>query len=709
MKNLLFHRMENIAKEKMYYKNRLKSFDTNMPSIDSITKTYQMVLKREYFKLNGQVDVENQERGITITSSLPEDRHEYIFCENKEFKSKLFQYFYKYQNKEMELFCSGFSSGKCSAEVHIIFLKADGKKIDQTKVNIGKRVCFTVPKLDKSDQLKIGIRLRRNGAVYLHNPFIWVREDNTRMNLDVPKRKLKNIRDLNVIFIADEFTTRSFEPEFNLIKVTPDNWEQELLEVEPDLFFCESAWFGNNGDWQNKVGTGGSRDNKILLQLLRWCKDREIPTIFWNKEDPFHYNAFINTAKHFDFVFTTDENSIRKYTSEGCKAVAALPFAAQPKYHNPVERFERRDKVVFAGAYYGDKFPERKRAMDNMINISGEYGLDIYDRNYDNPTSPNRFPEEFKQYIVGTLKGDQIDLAYKGYKVSLNVNSIIDSPTMFSRRVFELLAANTPVVSSESLGIKTMLGDLVVASSDYQELQMRIRLLFEDEYFYKKVRLHALREVLSHHTYHNRVRDMLDYMSFSYKKEELQVTVIGVVKSHKDYEELMEQFHRQQFQNKKLVILLDIFEGYLKIFNTNNNDMVKTYLIDYIHHYESINDIIETEYYAPFHLQNYYGEHYLTDMMLATSYTEKTIIVKKQGPEYTYVTNGNMDQSLLYKEASKLLSPLEFVNQLTSRSQRSLDNLFKYGFRFFNIDDFNVIGNYKSRKGIDNFIRKINI
>ncbi|HFJ9420090.1 glycosyltransferase [Bacillus cereus group sp. BfR-BA-01446] len=697
MEKLFLERLKDISKEKAYGKQRLMSLNNDNQNLGAVTETHQLILKEQDFQTYDQIQIQNQECGVMMNSSLPIDRHQYADYNNDSGSSNLFKYFYENQKKQVELICRGFISGNCSVEVHVIFSKQDGVKLGTIKVNIDETAHFIVPKLESNDQVKITIRLKRPGKVYLHNFLFVAREKEREIQLLKRKNSIKKIKDLNVIFIADEFTTRAFEPEFNLIKITPDNWENEVLDTIPDLFFCESAWLGNNGLWQNKVGTGGPRNNQILLRVLDWCKSRGIPSVFWNKEDPFHFNAFVDTAKCFDFVFTTDFNSIEKYKMAGCKEVFVFPFGAQPKYHNPIESFERKEKVVFAGAYYGEKFPERKRVMDNMINISGQYGIEIFDRNYENPNSPNQFPEDFQKYIMGNLKGDEIDIAYKGYKVSLNVNSIVDSPTMFSRRVFELLASNTPVVSSESFGVKNLLGDLVINSSDYEELREGIQLLFEDDKFYKEIRLKGLREVLSNHTYENRIANMLDCIGFEYQSTVRTVTVIGVVKSQEDYKKLMKQFNRQVLEKKKLIILLDIFEGYLDIFNQNNNGLIHTYLIDYMHHYKSISEIIDTEYYAPFNLQNYYDKHYLTDMMLATLYTEKTNIVKNQGIEYSYVTGGRIDQSLIYKECTKLIKPLEFIESLIAQSNELMKDSFRYGVRFFNIDNGNLVLNRQGK------------
>ncbi|MEE6451095.1 glycosyltransferase [Gottfriedia acidiceleris] len=500
-------------------------------------------------------------------------------------------------------------------------------------------------------------------------------------------KQKKEIKDFRVGFIADEFTTRCFDYEFQLVKVTPENWLDEFQKHRIDFFFCESAWLGNEGAWKDKIGTKNHRNHTKLLKLVYWCKEHYIPTVFWNKEDPFHYQAFIDTAKHFDYVFTTDFESVQNYVAEGCENVYCLPFAAQPKIHNPIEYLPRKEKVVFAGAYYGKKFPERTNAMEKLVNASKEYGLDIYDRNYHNPTSPNQFPDEYKPFIVGNLKQNEIDIAYKGYKVALNVNSITKSPTMFARRVFELLASNTPIISSHSEGIHRMFGDIVTATDNEKLMKERLSNYYSDETFYKKNRLLTLRKVLEEHTYTNRVEDLLNIINLPYEMNEETATLVGIVRSNSDYEKLMEIYSRQGIKRKKLVILLDLFDGYLNIFNQNNHGDIKTYLIDYCHHYFSLNDLVDSYYIAPINLDHYYGENYVRDLMLATKYTNDTIISKGNGNSYNYVNGCHIDEALICKKATRFIRPSEFISLLDNKS--TIGHFSKAGVQFFEIDEFN--------------------
>ena len=75
-----------------------------------------------------------------------------------------------------------------------------------------------------------------------------------------------------------------------------------------------------------------------LREVLDYCKSNNITT-FWNKEDPVNYDAFIDVAKYFDFIFTSHENIMTDIKDTGNSNVFALPFAAQPIIHNPIRNF----------------------------------------------------------------------------------------------------------------------------------------------------------------------------------------------------------------------------------------------------------------------------------------------------------------------------------------------------------------------------------
>src|SRR5690606_22245741 len=252
--------------------------------------------------------------------------------------------------------------------------------------------------------------------------------DLQELNLDVPTETSK----LKIAGVMDEFTFHSYAHEEAVLLLHPHAWEQQLNEFKPDLLFIESAWQGLDGLWKTKI----SNAKEEIQGAIKWCNLNNVPTIFWNKEDPVHFGTFLPIACMVDFVFTTDIDCIPKYKQRvGHKNVFLLPFAAQPKTHNPIEKFARKDAFNFAGSYYL-RYPERQRDFASLMDTVQQFrNVEVYDRNFDNPHPHYTFPEKYKKFILGKLPFTEIDKAYKGYRYGINMNTIKQSQTMFARRV----------------------------------------------------------------------------------------------------------------------------------------------------------------------------------------------------------------------------------------------------------------------------------
>jgi spore maturation protein CgeB len=272
---------------------------------------------------------------------------------------------------------------------------------------------------------------------------------------------VRKLSDLKVACILDDFTYTTFSKVCQAKQVTSISWRAEMEGFKPHMLFVEAAWHGVGDSWRRKVSIVSDE----LVQLLRWCKEHDVPTVFWNKDDPPHYATFINTAALFDFVLTTDIDLVGDYKKAlGDDRVYLLPFWAELSLHNPIERYERIKGFCFAGTYYV-KYEERGRDFRTFTQTLAPLGqFDIYDRN-EYAGNPNySYPDEYRPYIRGSLPYDQIDKAYKGYLFGLNMNSIKQSQMMCARRTYELLASNTLVLSNYSRARKNIFVDLILAT-----------------------------------------------------------------------------------------------------------------------------------------------------------------------------------------------------------------------------------------------------
>lgn len=307
-------------------------------------------------------------------------------------------------------------------------------------------------------------------------------------------------RPMRVLAIVDEFTELCFGGDCELWLPGPETADSALAVVEADFLFVESAWKGNGGRWLGRLDAS----SPAFLRLLEHARRRGIPTVFWNKEDPVHFEHFLPLARHFDWVLTTAQESVAAYkVALASERVGVMPFGCQPALHNPMDTDERRWAAMFAGSYYA-KYPERNYSLTQLIaDCAGLMPVEIFDRNHFSDDPDFRFPPELASHVVGGLPASEVGKAYRQFRFAINVNTVVDSRTMLSRRIFELLASGTVVVSNASPAVKRLFGDLVIAGDD-AEVTTRIASLLEP-LAWKRQALAGLRKVLEEHTWHKRL------------------------------------------------------------------------------------------------------------------------------------------------------------------------------------------------------------
>ncbi|WP_334065366.1 CgeB family protein [Alteromonas genovensis] len=384
----------------------------------------------------------------------------------------------------------------------------------------------------------------------------------------------KPLSKVKVAAILDEFTLECFRMEVDLISVSPTNWEHELDTSDPDFLFVESCWFGNKNQWGGLMygyTSNGPNQMGALIQVLNYCKKKAIPTVFWSKEDPVHYTRFGPTAKLFDYVFTTDANMISSYRKDFGLDVEAMSFFCQPKVHNPVELIPRVSKAAFAGSYYSDK-KERCDDFHAVLGALDSTGVeyDIYDRCLKRGVSSLQFPEYFKKHVVGYLEPDEMWKAYKGYKYTVNMNTVKHSPTMFARRVYESLASGTPVISNYSEGVVTQFSGIVCASDSKQKIADYLEMLKDDKE-YKRIKDEGVRETLGRHTIADRLEQVCKRVGIAVIPHLPVVNAVITAGSVEMVERARTLVKSQSYFDKRLVVNLENSNELYPYLNMNSD------------------------------------------------------------------------------------------------------------------------------------------
>ena len=449
-----------------------------------------------------------------------------------------------------------------------------------------------------------------------------------------------------VAAILDTFTEYALRHELDLVLMSPKSWRTQLERRRPVCLFVESAWRGNNGVWQYRIVGYESLEDNPLGEIVEYCRSNGIPTVFWNKEDPPHFDNFIGAAREFDYVFTSDADCIPRYRETlGHDRVYSLPFAAQPRLHNPSREVDwPRHPVCFAGSWVSSRYPGRAETLRALLDGGMPRGLHIFDRNLSRMDfGPGyRFPEEYSEAIRGTLTYDEMLTAYRCYDVMLNVNTVTESPTMFARRVFESLACGTPVISSESVGMSHMLGEHVRVARDADDTARHLEELLGDEEARIREGHLAYRHVHENHTYRHRVDEVFRRIGLEpLGTEKPPVSVLTPTMRPGNIAHCLENFRNQAYENKELILVLNNAEFDVDAIRRDVESIPNVQVI-HVEGRTTLGDCLNRgveaasgKYIAEMDDDDYYGERYLSDSILAASFSDAEIVGK--GAYFVYL------------------------------------------------------------------------
>lgn len=502
----------------------------------------------------------------------------------------------------------------------------------------------------------------------------------------------KPLKSFNVLTIMDEFTNTCYDYEFNNIVLHKKRWKEQIDNLKLDIFLCESVWESVGSELSLK-----NADNiELIRTIIKYCSYNNIPTIFWNKEDDINYNKFIQIASLFDYIFTTDERCIPLYKRDTLNEnIYCLEFATQPKIHNPSNNNRTKD-AFFAGRWY-DTMEERNTDIEKLINLdlfkNNNYILDIYDRKY--ITSPS-FPSKYIKFVNKGLQYEALCNITKNYKIMMNVNTITESPTMFSRRVYEGLSSGCAVISTKSVGIENKFGDLVRIINNKFETEDYMKFILENNVEFEKLSHRGYSNTINIHNYENRFKQIIDTIGLNYYNKEEDIVHIFIIIRKGSVQSIIDFYKKNILNQSYTNITLSIFtttnistrlKKTLKEYNINiHNSISKKYIT-------SIIGNIKNCYMCVMDINDIYYNNFIRDTLLAYLYIDDVEMVGKscimdlknniinKGKEHKYVENLHKNTIIYNKNA---VLPLLY-------SLFDLDRFYNYNCKKYSVERWNYI------------------
>ena len=521
------------------------------------------------------------------------------------------------------------------------------------------------------------------------------------------------------ISILDEISHTSFESEFKLFPLNKASFETQIKGSTSLGFFIESCWKGNFGAWEYAFTSPNLQHQNAqnLLKALDIAKSRNFPIIFWNKEDPMHYDKFLPISSKCDIIFTTDSNKVKDYQRDVPNAkVEPLLFAANIHICNPANRFRvEQENICFAGSYYGVGHDDRKKQMDELLPTIIKFKGAIYDRMSQVGSDRYSYPRKYRKFIRPAVPFREIVNVYRQFKIFLNVNTITASPTMMSRRVYELLACGTPVISTPSLAIDEQFKGIVQVAKNAKEANKIAKHLLENEWEWRKISHLGYREVMLKHTYEHRAIQIAQALGEKVKEEVPLASIVIASNRPHFIDRIVKNVTEQVYPNIEVIVIAQKYteaqfnelEKKLKtgtkkfnavhIIRNDSEDTLGTRLNQGI-------ALSKGEYVAKFDDDDFYFPNYLQDALIPFKFGDYGIVGKKEifiyleGQNKTFVrykgeyhkeTNFLTGATLVFSRTA--LEKLSFGNLNRGEDSNILEQAKQNGIKMYVADPFNFV------------------
>lgn len=225
------------------------------------------------------------------------------------------------------------------------------------------------------------------------------------------------------------------------------------------------------------------------------------PNAYWVSDAHIGYDYRMNTAKKFDHVFVAQREFIEPFVRDGVASekIHYLPHAFEPDCYKPYDIINKWD-WSFIGY------------------LNSPHRIDLLDR------MCKEFPNWYLGWRDASAPGynSMEDIAWKLSQSKVGVNYSIKKD--LNMRVFETMGTRTCLLTDKIPGVTELFesGKHLVTFKNEDDAIEKMRWLLEHDYERYEIAKNGYEEVLSKHTYMNRVKTILE-KSINYIPENKEV------------------------------------------------------------------------------------------------------------------------------------------------------------------------------------------
>jgi hypothetical protein len=436
---------------------------------------------------------------------------------------------------------------------------------------------------------------------------------------------------LRIACILSSRMLTCFDLEAKMIPLDANNWKKNLEINKPDFLLVQSC-LEKNDYWKEYISKLDGPSSQII-ELVGYCNDRNIPTVFWDIEDHIHLQLFLKTAALFDHIFAADPQNVEAYHKLLNKRTTLLGPAVQPALHNPLRLLNSRYSG-FTYLYDGwADLIEYSDSSDYLMPLF-EDGLHIVESRYLMRANKLNDLPEYRKNILGCLSYKKLLSALRHYKVLILSDQSLSSPMQRSWKAIESMACGCDVLQCGERML-SMPCDIPMNLSDKQQLKYNALKMLENEIeFLRKIQTKR-RKIYSSHTFAHRIATICKTIGIEHDWEQYPlVSVIVPTKRTGLLDACIKNFKSQHYPQKELIIIINNSNVDMDYVNSVVRDEPNIEVIN-IHQERNVGLCMnygiahaKGKYWFKMDDDDIYGENYLIDMVQLAECADFNIIGK---------------------------------------------------------------------------------
>lgn len=452
------------------------------------------------------------------------------------------------------------------------------------------------------------------------------------------------IKDLNsslrIAAIVSDRLYHGLRFEGELMLLTPQNWRHVLRYGNPDLLLVESTWETATGHWDMAQSAPG-QEAQELAELVRAAHEGNLPAAYWITADQVYHEHYRDFARNFEHVFCADPAETARLTEEGIKAGTLLP-CVQPALYNPFRRHEDYDAlelgVLFDGWGDLDRQPENYEEL--LKEIIHDHRLDIIESRYLIPRNRLQNQAAFKPYILGCTSRQGRITALKYATAYVSFEKSLSTPTTQRWRSLEATASYLPVVHLGEISNDDILDGLVLPQENENEILLELYRFKMDDLYRRRMAHRAWRITLLKHTFSHRLKKLCENLNILHDwKEYPKISLITPTYRQEFLSHCLDTYERQIYPNKEFIL---VFNGDaptrpsdLGIESEQRPDITLSHVPRELFAGAALNmgnKLASGDYCFRVDDDDYYGNHYILDLMLAQRAVSSELFGKPPSP-----------------------------------------------------------------------------